>query len=715
MKELLIFAGTTEGRNLSELLSEAGIAHTLCVATEYGQIVLKSHPLVTVHQGRLDSEQIRELILAGDFAAVVDATHPYAKAVTSNIKTAMEGLEVPYLRLSREPFWAKPEMERKAGDCSEKPEMERKAEDCSEKPEMERKAENCLENVQGEVVWFNTLEECREALQRTEGNILLTTGSKELDLYCNAEEIKSRLYVRVLPGIESITACMEHGICGKQIIAMQGPFSAQMNEAVIRQYEIRVLVTKESGRNGGFWEKLEAAKRTGVRAFVIGRPEEEEGLSFAEVCEKLEKIFGQKILSPRSFEITIAGVGMGSPDSLTREVQEAIADADILLGAERMLAPYQPKLEKRPFYGENQILPYLKQMQKNQPFFCRRKVTVLISGDSGFYSGCRPLFLALQREIEAGELQASLRILPGISSVAALASRIGESYQDAAVYSMHGKELPNLVRKIRRNSKTFLLMSGVKDMNRLGELLENAGMQECEIAAGYQLSYEDEQVKIYSPKECRELRQEGLYTCMVRNPRASSESLTHGRADKEFIRGEVPMTKEEVREISICKLKLYPGAVLYDIGSGTGSIAVEAAGLSDTVRVCAVEQKKEALSLIRQNREKFELENISVTETMAPEGLSLLPKATHAFIGGSGGQLKGILNELYRINPQMRVVINAVSMETFCEIRECLTEGRVKEEEMIQVQVSRSKKAGNHHLMLAENPVWICAFEFDGK
>ena len=172
------------------------------------------------------------------------------------------------------------------------------------------------------------------------------------------------------------------------------------------------------------------------------------------------------------------------------------------------------------------------------------------------------------------------------------------------------------------------------------------------------------------------------------------------------------MTKEEVREVSICKLKLYRGAVVYDIGSGTGSIAVEVAGLSDDIQVYAVEQKKEAVSLIWQNKEKFHLENITVIEAKAPEGLSELPKATHAFIGGSGGNLKEILRTLYDLNPDMRVVINAVSMETICEIKEILSLYKVKNEEIVQMQVSRAKKTGQYHLMQAENPVWICAFDF---
>lgn len=678
MREILIFAGTTEGRALSEYLTDMGVSHTLCVATEYGEVVLKKHPLVKVRQGRMNQAEIKSFILDSNFLAVVDATHPYAQIVTQNIKAAMEGMDIPYLRLKREGFFERWE-------------------------ETEEKGKEA-----GEITFFASNEACAKALSERKGKILLTTGSKELSCYCMDEELKSRLCVRILPSMESLSLCMGQGICGKQIIAMQGPFTAKMNEAIIRQYGISCLVTKESGASGGFYEKLEAARKTGVKVFVIGRPQEEEGYSFSEICRELAKI--TKING--RFKILLAGGGMGNESSMTKEVKDAVDKADILFGAERMLAPFKPKMERQPFYHAEQIVPYLEKMQETSLVPEIRKVVVLFSGDSGFYSGCQMLYHALAKEIREGRLQASLRVLPGVSSVAAFASRIGESYHDASIYSMHGKELPNLIRKIKTGAKTFLLMSGVKDVNRLGNLLEQAGMQECEIIVGYQLSYQEEEVKSLSPKECCGLEKEGLYICMVRNKRAVQAQLTHGRADGEFVRSKVPMSKEEVREIGICKLHLYKGAILYDIGSGTGSIAAEAASLSDEVQVYAVEQRKEAVSLIEKNKEKFGLENITVVEARAPEGIDLLPAATHAFIGGSGGKLREILASLYRVNPKMRIVINAVSMETLCEIRRCMSGYRIENEEMIQVQVNRVKEKGSFHMMQAENPVWICAFDF---
>ncbi|MCM1156048.1 MAG: precorrin-6A reductase [Roseburia sp.] len=702
--EIVIFAGTTEGRKLSEALAAAGVFHTICVATEYGEIVLNANPEVNiypevkVHRGRMDREEMTLFLQKEKTAVVVDATHPYAKEVTRNIKEALDTLNgisgrqnILYLRLQRD---LGPRRIREENDKNE-----------AEKETSHREAVK-------RVAYFATNEDCAEALAQIEGNILLTTGSKELAVYSRSESLKNRLYVRVLPGMESLSHCIEEGICGKQIIAMQGPFGVQMNEAVIRQYQISCLVTKESGISGGFWEKLEAAEKTGIKVFIIGCPQEDEGCSFAEIISRLEKILHKKIDFKDETEIILAGIGMGQENGMTQEVREAVKDADIIFGAKRMLSRLQTRGEKYPFYRAEQIIPCMKKRQEENFFLEKKRAVVLFSGDSGFYSGCQDLYEALQKEIRKERLKASVRILPGISSVSWLAACIGESYHDAAVYSMHGKEVCNLVRRIQNVPKTFLLTSGVSDVRRLGELLCQAGMKACEVTTGYQLSYEEQRVKTYTPEECRTLQEEGLYTCFIKNPHAMEKRVTPGIADAGFIRDKVPMTKEEVREVSICKLHLQEKSVVYDIGSGTGSIAIEIASLSDDIQVCAVERKKEALTLIEKNKERFGLQNITVVEAQAPEGLMALPMATHAFIGGSGGRLPEILAQLYQINPAMRIVINAISMETISEIREAVSLYADDKAEIVQLQVSRAKQAGEHHLMQAENPVWICAFTF---
>lgn len=689
MKEILIFAGTTEGRKLSECLSKADILHTVCVATEYGEIVLTENACAHVHRGRMDVEEMSAFISDGQFSAVVDATHPYAQVVTENIRNAMKGMDIPYIRLKRETDDSYDYDKIRSFECN---------------------------------------EDCAEALLQINGNILLTTGSKELSVYCGYESLKDRLYVRVLPGLESLSLCNENGIMGKHILALQGPFTVDMNEAMLRQYDISCLVTKKSGRAGGYIEKLEAAKRLDIPVYVVERANVEENASntgntnggdnrgktysFRETCELLSNICHKKIIPQNKLNITLAGVGMGSQASLTKEVEQAIKEADIILGAKRMIDTYEPRLEKKPYYMAGDIIPYLKKLQGNDTFYEDKNVVILFSGDSGFYSGCQSLYRSLRAETESGALDADISIMPGISSIAYLAACTGESYQDAEICSIHGRKQANLADIIRHNSKTFMLMSGVNDINSLGQLLLYAGLYQCIVIAGYELSYETQEIMALTPIECVKLKKEGLYTCLIKNPNAGDRRLTHGKADSEFIRDKVPMTKEEVREVSICKLRLTDKALVYDIGSGTGSIAMEMAGLSPDLKVYAIERKPEAVALIKKNKEKFKLDNIEVIEAEAPEGLDELPKPTHVFIGGSGGNLNEILNTLYSMNDSMRIVITAVSLETIAQIKEILSAYPIANEDIVELQVNRSKVIGKYHMMQAENPVWICSFDF---
>lgn len=170
---------------------------------------------------------------------------------------------------------------------------------------------------------------------------------------------------------------------------------------------------------------------------------------------------------------------------------------------------------------------------------------------------------------------------------------------------------------------------------------------------------------VLTPEACRETEQEGLYVVMIekeeqkanekcaeqgkrREQEAQEEpaTLSPGIPDEAFIRGKVPMTKEEVRQVSLCSLRLQKDSVLYDIGSGTGSIAVEAAHLSKGIKVYAIEKKEEALALLAQNKEKFQVANMEIIRGTAPEACNGLEEPTHVFIGGSGGHLMEILEVL---------------------------------------------------------------------
>jgi precorrin-6Y C5,15-methyltransferase (decarboxylating) len=170
------------------------------------------------------------------------------------------------------------------------------------------------------------------------------------------------------------------------------------------------------------------------------------------------------------------------------------------------------------------------------------------------------------------------------------------------------------------------------------------------------------------------------------------------------------MTKEEVRSISVAKMRLNSSSVIYDIGAGTGSVAVELALMADKGKVYAIEKKKEAVQLIEENKRKFGVDNLLVIEGTAPDAMKDLPIPTHAFIGGSTGNLRSILIQLLASNPSIRVVINAIALETVVEAVESIKALGITDAEFVQASISKAQTLGNYHMMMGQNPVYIIAF-----
>lgn len=276
-KNILIFAGTTEGRQLAEYAVKKGIPCIVSAATEYGEELLendlqlrkekhKKSELRVIH-GRMDQQEMEAFFEKEQVGLVIDATHPFAVIVTENIQRACKNSGIEYLRCLRD-FLTEAKAVR------------------SEKFACERT--NAITKSDSSVVCVNSVEEAVDYLEQTQGNILITTGSKELDKYTRLTNYKERCYVRVLSVLPSVMQSIDLGFSGKHLIAMQGPFSREMNLALLHQTEAKYFVTKESGKNGGFAEKLEAAEQAGAVLLVIGRPIEE-GLSVEEAEQEMRK------------------------------------------------------------------------------------------------------------------------------------------------------------------------------------------------------------------------------------------------------------------------------------------------------------------------------------------------------------------------------------------------------------------------------------------
>ena len=191
--------------------------------------------------------------------------------------------------------------------------------------------------------------------------------------------------------------------------------------------------------------------------------------------------------------------------------------------------------------------------------------------------------------------------------------------------------------------------------------------------------------------------------------------VTHGIVDEQFVRDKVPMTKEEVRAVSLSKLRLMADSVCYDVGAGTGSVSVEMAMRAFKGKVYAIEKNPVAVALLKKNRQKFAADNLEIIEGLAPEALEALETPTHAFIGGSSGNMRAIMEHLLAKNPNVRMVINCIALETVSETLQCLKELPVKDAEIVQLLVGRAKEVGAYQMMMGENPIYIISCTGDGK
>ena len=655
MYKAIVFAGTTEGYALCEFLAENRVSVYACAATEYGGSLLQENEFLHVSAGRLKTEDMEELFRKENPEIVLDATHPYAAEVTKNIRTACESAGVLYQRILR--------------------------------PEGEKNSE---------AIYVESTEEAAAFLSGTEGNIFLTTGSKELAKFTGIPDYKERLFARVLSIPSVIRSCAELGIEGKHLIGMQGPFSAEINEAMLRQFQCSYLVTKDTGLAGGFPEKMEACQRCGVTPVIIGRPLKEEGLSLQDARVFLSKMFGFTL----SQKISLVGIGMGAEKTLTLEGKKALNEAELLIGAKRMTEAVQkPGQMVLHEYRSEKIVEYIREHPKY------RTVAIALSGDVGFYSGAKKLI---------NQLDGNVEVICGISSVVYFMSKIGLSWDDAKIVSAHGRNC-NLISLIRHNPKVFSILGTEDGVAVLASRLVYYGMGDVTLYVGENLSYENEKIFHDKAANLTEYRGDALSVVTACNEKATPMSAVHGISHGEFLRGKAPMTKEEVRTVSLSKLRLSEDSVCYDVGAGTGSVSVEMALRAWMGQVYAIEKKEDALALLKENKKKFAVDNLAIIPGVAPEAMTELPAPTHAFIGGSSGNMQDIINLLLEKNPKVRIVINCITLETVTEAMNAIRDFGLEDVDIVQLAAARSKSIGRYHMMMGENPIYIISCSGRGE
>ena len=395
--------------------------------------------------------------------------------------------------------------------------------------------------------------------------------------------------------------------------------------------------------------------------------------------------------------VTLIGMGSGQPENLTLQGLAALRQADLILGARRLLAvlPAGCTENRAAAYRPDEVAELLQTSGAEN-------AVLVYSGDTGFYSGAS----SMMEKLEALGVRA--RVLPGLSSIQLLAAALGRPWQGWNLVSAHGRTC-DPVAECMQGRPTFFLTGGSEDPATLCAQLAAEGFGDVQAVVGQCLGTPEEKIFRGSVKELAAGRFNSLSVLLVE----AAEVLPRrapGLPDEAFERGDVPMTKQEVRAAVLAKLAVRPEDILWDVGAGTGSVSVELALAASRGRVYAVECRPEGCALIKANREKFRTRNLVLVEGLAPDALSDLPAPDAVFIGGSKGSLAAIVDAVLDKNPDARICVSAIALESLSAAVAALTaKGRTVQ--VSQIAVSRARAVGGLHLMMAQNPIYLITGE----
>jgi precorrin-6Y C5,15-methyltransferase (decarboxylating) len=393
-------------------------------------------------------------------------------------------------------------------------------------------------------------------------------------------------------------------------------------------------------------------------------------------------------------KIYLVGAGIAGWEGFGRKALEVIAKAEVLIGHQRHLDIVPDfKGDKQELGDLSLLLDFLKKTDK--------RTVILGSGDPNFFGIARFLLRNLPKE--------RIEIFPNVTSVQYAFARIKEPWDDAIFVSVHGRGMGRAVDRIVASEKVAVLTDQTNNPAAIARELIERGAEGYDAWLCEDLGLPGEKFTKTDIRGLLDLKPSELNILILL--KTWEPNLTHypliGIDDEQFATAKKLITKQEVRAITLAKLRLQDDLTMWDIGAGSGSVSIEASNLMPNGKVFALEKNSQYVGFLRENLKKFVARNVTLVESFAPEGLEDLPEPDRVFIGGSGGMLEEIIEAVdRRLKPEGLIVLNAVTLDTLNKAVEFLEDNGYTVE-VACVNIAKTRGLTEYKMFEAHNPVYI--------